>query len=148
MHKLRAAAHAVVSRFTWAGAPPLAQNSAPRAPLSFTFHSLGNESPRWEGRGGLGRGRAARGGRRKKTGGRTRLCLRAAFSTRAPCGKHREPFTGFLQHPTQQWRFDAGVALKASSVLIWKLSFQERHPMEFCSYATWIIKDFIRALKF
>lgn len=44
---------------------------------------------------------------------------------------------------SQQWKLGAVVALKASWVLIWKLSFQERHPTGLYSFATWVIKKFI-----
>lgn len=85
-----------------------------RALLSFTFHFVGIKSP---GGGGEAWPEPER--------------LAPELSSELP------------QHPSQQWKLGAAVALKASLVLIWKLSFQERHPTGLYSCATWVIKKFI-----
>lgn len=83
--------------------------SAPPLPAppaaSFTFRSAGNESRR-RGRGAGTAGRAAARGAEL-----------------------------FPQRRTSRRRLDARVALEASVVLTWKVSFQQRHPTGFCSDA-------------
>lgn len=126
MHELRGAPAIAVVRLTFSSAELRA-----RPPAEFHFPFGGKRKPAAGGARWAGPGAAAR--RAQPDEWRTRPD--SISLARPPQSSATAAQKASSEFPTQQSRFDAGAPIKASSVLIWKFSFQERYLMGLCSYA-------------